>query len=65
LQVGHFSLLDAQFVTEHLAQFGAHEVSREAYRERLAVALGTVAQFPVELSLSSVVAAMQSTTQTS
>ncbi|MEX2201869.1 MAG: leucyl/phenylalanyl-tRNA--protein transferase [Dongiaceae bacterium] len=65
LRVGHFSLLDAQFVTEHLTQFGAHEISREAYRERLAVALGAVAQFPVELSLSSVVDAMQSITQTS
>jgi leucyl/phenylalanyl-tRNA--protein transferase len=39
LMVGRFKLLDAQFITEHLAQFGAREVSRAQYRERLAEAL--------------------------
>ena len=34
-----FTLLDTQFVTEHLAQFGALEIPREKYRERLAAAL--------------------------
>lgn len=34
-----FLLLDAQFLTDHLAQFGAQEISREAYQERLRSAL--------------------------
>jgi len=36
---GGFSLLDIQFVTDHLAQFGAVEVPRQIYRRRLAQAL--------------------------
>ena len=39
LIVGRFKLLDAQFITEHLTQFGARELSRAQYRERLKVAL--------------------------
>jgi leucyl/phenylalanyl-tRNA--protein transferase len=39
LKAGGFVLLDAQFQTEHLAQFGTEEVPREAYRARLAAAL--------------------------
>jgi leucyl/phenylalanyl-tRNA--protein transferase len=39
LIVGRFTLLDAQFITEHLAQFGTREISRAEYRERLADAL--------------------------
>ncbi len=65
LRYGNFKLLDAQFVTEHLAQFGAVEIARDDYRERLASALGVPAQFPVELSLAAVSAEMQSMTQTS
>jgi leucyl/phenylalanyl-tRNA--protein transferase len=37
---GGFTLLDAQFQTEHLAQFGAVAISREAYLERLTDAIG-------------------------
>jgi leucyl/phenylalanyl-tRNA--protein transferase len=65
LRRGGFALLDSQFVTEHLAQFGACEIGREEYRERLANALGISAQFPVVLSLAAVSAEMQSMTQTS
>jgi len=65
LRLGNFALLDSQFVTEHLAQFGAREIERDEYRERLAAALGIPAQFPVELSLGAVSAEMQSMTQTS
>jgi leucyl/phenylalanyl-tRNA--protein transferase len=65
LRYGNFKLLDSQFVTEHLAQFGAVEIARDDYRERLASALGVPAQFPVELSLAAVSAEMQSMTQTS
>jgi leucyl/phenylalanyl-tRNA--protein transferase len=39
LLVGRFKLLDTQFITEHLTQFGAREIERDHYRERLADAL--------------------------
>jgi leucyl/phenylalanyl-tRNA--protein transferase len=35
LRRGRFSLLDTQFVTSHLAQFGAIEVPRRAYKQML------------------------------
>ena len=38
LRLGGFTLLDTQFVTAHLAQFGAREIPREAYRTLLAEA---------------------------
>jgi leucyl/phenylalanyl-tRNA--protein transferase len=34
-----FTLLDVQFVTEHLAQFGATEIPREEYERRLEAAI--------------------------
>lgn len=34
-----FYLLDTQFMTEHLRQFGAIEISRQEYKRRLALAL--------------------------
>jgi leucyl/phenylalanyl-tRNA--protein transferase len=39
LRAGGFALLDTQFLTAHLAQFGAVEIPRQAYRRRLAAAL--------------------------
>jgi len=45
LKVGGFRLLDAQFSTEHLASLGAVEISREAFRLRLADALQIEANF--------------------
>ena len=36
LRYGGFTLLDTQFVTEHLGQFGAIEIPRSDYRLRLA-----------------------------
>ena len=42
---GGFTLLDTQFATDHLAQFGATEVSRAEYRRRLAEALRRDAEF--------------------
>ncbi len=39
LRLGGFRLLDTQFVTSHLAQFGAIEIPREAYRAELVVAV--------------------------
>jgi leucyl/phenylalanyl-tRNA--protein transferase len=40
LKVGNFSLLDCQFMTEHLASLGAISVARETYVALLAAALG-------------------------
>ena len=45
LVAGGFTLLDAQFVTDHLSQFGAVEVSRRAYQVRLDEALAGVGRF--------------------
>jgi leucyl/phenylalanyl-tRNA---protein transferase len=45
LIAGGFQLLDAQFMTGHLAQFGAEEVSRAAYRKTLDAALKIEADF--------------------
>jgi leucyl/phenylalanyl-tRNA--protein transferase len=39
LRMGGFTLLDTQFVTTHLAQFGTREVPRIAYRRSLAEAI--------------------------
>ncbi|WP_119420249.1 leucyl/phenylalanyl-tRNA--protein transferase [Desertibaculum subflavum] len=39
LRIGGYALLDCQFQTEHLAQFGTVEVPRLAYRRQLAAAL--------------------------
>ena len=39
LVAGRFSLLDAQFMTDHLAQFGTQDIPRAQYRRRLAEAL--------------------------
>lgn len=45
LKVGGFKLLDAQFITDHLRQFGAIEISRTAYHARLKPAIGAEADF--------------------
>jgi leucyl/phenylalanyl-tRNA--protein transferase len=42
---GGFTLLDIQFVTDHLAQFGAVEIPRQIYRRRLAQALQVQGDF--------------------
>lgn len=57
LRHGGFRLLDAQFVTDHLKQFGAVEIPRADYQKRLAEALDEPARFdrdaviPWELAL--------------
>lgn len=48
LRKGGFRLLDTQFQTEHLAQFGVEEIDREDYKARLAEALALQARFPAE-----------------
>ena len=45
LVAGGYKLLDTQFVTEHLQQFGAIEISRDAYRARLFEATSVEADF--------------------
>jgi leucyl/phenylalanyl-tRNA--protein transferase len=39
LRLGGFHLLDTQFVTAHLSQFGAEEIPRPEYRTRLVAGL--------------------------
>ena len=41
LRVGHFTLLDCQFMTAHLASLGAVAIARDTYVELLSAALGT------------------------
>ncbi len=45
LRENGFVLLDIQFVTEHLRQFGAVEISRDEFQIRLAAALKTTGHF--------------------
>lgn len=45
LRTGGFTLLDTQFVTEHLESLGAIEISRAEYHQRLARALTRPAEF--------------------
>ncbi len=65
LRKGGFKLLDTQFVTRHLAQFGAVEIVRSGYRELLSSALDVKADFYPELDPSEFDGFLQSTTQTS
>ncbi|MEM8948331.1 MAG: leucyl/phenylalanyl-tRNA--protein transferase [Pseudomonadota bacterium] len=75
LNKGGYCLLDTQFVTDHLLRFGAIQIPREAYRQRLGEALLVEARFysdagvivsktPWPLDAASV-GSSQSTTQTS
>jgi leucyl/phenylalanyl-tRNA--protein transferase len=50
LRRGGYRLLDTQFVTPHLAQFGAIEISRARYHRLLAEALRYRAVFPRDLT---------------
>ena len=45
LRRGGFSLLDTQFLTPHLETFGAIEIPRDDYQERLRTALAVDAVF--------------------
>jgi leucyl/phenylalanyl-tRNA--protein transferase len=46
LREGGFTLLDTQWTTDHLEQFGAIQIPREDYLERLASAVGAKTRFP-------------------
>lgn len=65
LKLGGFRLLDTQFVTDHLKQFGAIEVPRADYHRQLAAALAAPARFYGEVPPSVVASFTQSITQTS
>jgi len=65
LKKGGFRLLDIQFVTAHLAKFGAMEIHRGGYRQLLSDALDHQAIFHRELSPSELEEFLQSTAQTS
>jgi leucyl/phenylalanyl-tRNA--protein transferase len=64
LRKGGFTLLDTQFVTDHLAQFGTVEIPRRSYLRLLARALECPARFHGGLPVGEVLALLstQSTT---
>ena len=45
LQRGGFTILDTQFMNDHLRQFGAYEIPRESYLQRLRPALSAQGDF--------------------
>lgn len=45
LRLGGFTLLDTQFTTSHLSQFGAHEIPRARYRRLLSQAVAMPARW--------------------
>jgi leucyl/phenylalanyl-tRNA--protein transferase len=49
MRQGGYSLLDTQFVNDHLKQFGVEEIPRERYRNELAKALTGRAKLPFEV----------------
>ena len=60
LKCGGYSLLDSQFITRHLRRFGAVEIPRSEYRQRLAEALKQNADFsrdPTPAEIEAVLAA--------
>jgi len=65
LRLGGFVLLDTQFITRHLERFGAVEIPRAEYRQRLARAIAVPARFHCELPDSEVEAFLQSMTHRS
>jgi leucyl/phenylalanyl-tRNA--protein transferase len=60
LKKSGFQLLDTQFETPHLRQFGVVEVGREDYRQRLAKAVRTPVQLDSRLSRDELIAFLES-----
>jgi leucyl/phenylalanyl-tRNA--protein transferase len=48
LRVGGYRLLDTQFVTSHLEQFGTEEIPRDRYKDLLAVAVDGTARWEAD-----------------
>jgi leucyl/phenylalanyl-tRNA--protein transferase len=66
LRLGGFALLDTQFVTTHLAQFGAHEIPRARYKlllERAVAAPGRWQARPEAATLEAEIKVMGQRTQ--
>ena len=59
LKVGRYHLLDTQFLTDHLQQFGAVDIARADYRRRLATAMERTADFYLFPAYASGEAALQ------
>jgi leucyl/phenylalanyl-tRNA--protein transferase len=56
LRLGRFRLLDTQFVTAHLTQFGAREIPRGLYKAQLADALRAPSRWVADLDPEAVAA---------
>lgn len=65
LKKGGYHILDTQFITSHLAQFGAMEIPRQEYKKRLEKAMLTVGNFYSLPDDSMPETILQSLTQTS
>jgi leucyl/phenylalanyl-tRNA--protein transferase len=65
LRRGGFTLLDTQFVTEHLTTFGVEEIERDEFHERLDAALEVDAEFGDNSYQPSPTELLQVITQTS
>lgn len=65
LRAGGYALLDAQFMTEHLRQFGTEEIARAEYHRRLTNALATPGDFYALPGDTTGEAALQAITQRS
>ncbi len=65
LRFGGYLLLDVQFVTEHLAQFGAEEIARADYRRRLSLALQAHGAWDAFQADGCAVSVLQAISQTS
>lgn len=66
LRLSGFTLLDTQFLTDHLARLGAHEVSRVTYHDMLADAVARPARWLPDLARATIladIAAMVTTRQ--
>ena len=61
LAKGGYRMLDTQFETPHLRQFGVEEIPRERYRRLLAQAVRTPARFPTVLTQGELEAFLGST----
>jgi leucyl/phenylalanyl-tRNA--protein transferase len=65
LRLAGYTLLDTQFITDHLASLGAVEISATAYEQRLAEALRITTDFAAVSGQMSGSSILQSITQTS
>jgi leucyl/phenylalanyl-tRNA--protein transferase len=65
LRLAGFTLLDAQFMTDHLASFGATEIAKADYRGRLVSALAQDADLRTTPPYMDGAAALQATSQAS